>query len=303
MVARGDLGVEAGFDKVPLMQKQLVRDGAARGKPVIVATQMLESMISSPVPTRAEVSDVANAVLDGADALMLSGETAVGRYPLEAVERMAAVIEEIEASELYLLRPEPVRVDEYSFDNAIAAAAVRATRDLGLKVLAVFTESGHTASLVSAYRPRAVVLGMSRQQESLRRMALRWGVVPVCIDHWITDVHEGLGVVECSFCRGTGWAERSSIPPEIAPAVLNRQFHHVKALLRRVVGALSGFTVAQIGRLKPDKRRAVVARLMQLEWRIEDLAESSAIGIDEERIRLGVIAQKIHARLEMLKEH
>ena len=114
---------------------------------------------------------------------------------------------------------------------------------------------------------------------------------------------EGLGVVECSFCRGTGWAERSSIPPEIAPAVLNRQFHHVKALLRRVVGALSGFTVAQIGRLKPDKRRAVVARLMQLEWRIEDLAESSAIGIDEERIRLGVIAQKIHARLEMLKEH
>jgi pyruvate kinase len=196
MVARGDLGVEAGYERVPLMQKQLIRDAAARGKPVIVATQMLESMIGSPVPTRAEVSDVANAVLDGADALMLSGETAVGRYPVEAVRRMAAVIGEVEASELYRLQPEPIRIDEYSFDNAIAAAAVRATRDLGLKVLAVYTESGHTASLVSAYRPQACLLGLSRHEGSLRRMALRWGVVPVAIDHWITDVQEGLGLVE-----------------------------------------------------------------------------------------------------------
>jgi pyruvate kinase len=196
MVARGDLGVEAGYDKVPLMQKRLVRDAAVRAKPVIVATQMLESMISSPVPTRAEVSDVANAVLDGADALMLSGETAIGRYPVETVRRMSDVIAEVEASELYRLQPEPIRIDEYSFDNAVAAAAVRATRDLGLKVLAVYTESGHTASLVSAYRPQARVLGLSRHEESLRRMVLRWGVVPVAIDHWITDVREGLGVVE-----------------------------------------------------------------------------------------------------------
>ncbi len=196
MVARGDLGVEAGFDKVPLMQKQLIRDAATRGKPVIVATQMLESMISSPVPTRAEVSDVANAVLDGADALMLSGETAVGAYPVEAVRRMAAVIEEVESSELYQLQAEPVRVEEYSFDNAIARAAVKAARDLDLKALAVYTESGHTASLVSAYRPNTCILGMSRHERSLRRMALSWGVSPVRIDHWITDVQEGLGVVE-----------------------------------------------------------------------------------------------------------
>jgi len=196
MVARGDLGVEAGFDKVPLMQKRLIRDAAARGKPVIVATQMLESMISSPVPTRAEVSDVANAVLDGADALMLSGETAVGAYPVEAVRRMAAVIEEIESSDLYRLQPEPVLIEEYSFDNAIARAAVKAARDLGLKALAVYTESGHSASLVSAYRPDTPILGMSRHDRSLRRMALCWGVSPVRIGHWITDVQEGLGVVE-----------------------------------------------------------------------------------------------------------
>ncbi len=196
MVARGDLGVEAGFDKVPLMQKQLIRDGAARGKPVIVATQMLESMISSPVPTRAEVSDVANAVLDGADALMLSGETAVGAYPVESVRRMAAVIQEVESSELFRLQPEPVRIDEYSFDNAIARSAAKAARDLDLEALAVYTESGHTANLVSAYRPEAPILGMSRHDESLRRMALVWGVHPIRIDHWITNVQEGLAVVE-----------------------------------------------------------------------------------------------------------
>jgi len=196
MVARGDLGVEAGFDKVPLMQKQLIRDAAARGKPVIVATQMLESMISSPVPTRAEVSDVANAVLDGADALMLSGETAVGAYPVESVRRMAAVIQEVESSELFRLQPEPVRIDEYSFDNAIARSAAKAARDLDLEALAVYTESGHTANLVSAYRPEAPILGMSRHDQSLRRMALVWGVHPIPIDHWITDVQEGLAVVE-----------------------------------------------------------------------------------------------------------
>jgi len=202
MVARGDLGVEAGFDKVPLMQKHLIRVAAARGKPVIVATQMLESMIASPVPTRAEVSDVANAVLDGADALMLSGETAVGSYPVESVRRMAAVIEAVEESELYRLQPEPVRIEEDSFDNAIARAAAKATEDLGLKVLAVYTESGHSASLVSAYRPAASILGMSRNETSLRRMALMWGVSPVAIDHWITDVKEGLEVVEDAVTRG-----------------------------------------------------------------------------------------------------
>jgi pyruvate kinase len=178
------------------MQKRLIQDGATRGKPVIVATQMLESMISSPVPTRAEVSDVANAVLDGADALMLSGETAIGSYPVAAVRRMAAVIEEVESSEHYRLQPEPVRIEEYSFDNAIARSSVYAARDLGLKAIAVYTESGHSVRLVSAYRPEAPILGFSRQERSLRQMSLMWGAHPICIDHWITDVQEGLRLVE-----------------------------------------------------------------------------------------------------------
>jgi pyruvate kinase len=202
MVARGDLGVEAGFEKVPLMQKQLIAAAGARGKPVIVATQMLESMMSNPVPTRAEVSDVANAVLDGADALMLSGETAVGSYPVEAVGRMAAVIEEVEESELYRLKAQPLRVEEYSFSNAIARAAVTAASDLSLKAIAVYTESGHSASLVSAYRPPACILALSRHEQTLRRLALRWGVFPVQIDHWVSQIADGLEAVEKNLVEG-----------------------------------------------------------------------------------------------------
>jgi pyruvate kinase len=202
MVARGDLGVEAGFEKVPLMQKRLIKDAAARGKPVVVATQMLESMISSPVPTRAEVSDVANAVLDGADALMLSGETAVGEYPVAAVREMAKVIGEVEASELYRLRPEPLRLDEYSFSNAIARAAVAASRDLGLKAVAVYTESGHSASLVSAYRPNGCVLALSQNDQVLRRLALRWGVKPVRVDRWVSQIGDAIDDVEQNLLDG-----------------------------------------------------------------------------------------------------
>ncbi len=196
MVARGDLGVEVGVEKVPLIQKQLIRDAAAGGKPVIVATQMLESMISSATPTRAEVSDVANAVLDGADALMLSGETAVGKYPVEAVRKMAQVIEEVERSDLYRLRPEPLRLEEYSFSNAVARAAVNAARDLELAALVVYTESGHTAELVSAYRPPTPLLALTRHPAVLRRLALRWGVRAVGIERWSANVAEAVDQVE-----------------------------------------------------------------------------------------------------------
>ncbi len=184
------------------MQKQLIAAAGARGKPVIVATQMLESMMSNPVPTRAEVSDVANAVLDGADALMLSGETAVGSYPVEAVRRMASVIMEVEESELFRLKAQPLRVEEYSFSNAIARAAVTAARDLGLKAIAVYTESGHSASLVSAYRPPACILALSRHDQTLRRLALRWGVFPVQIDHWVSQIADGLEAVEKNLVEG-----------------------------------------------------------------------------------------------------
>ncbi len=187
MVARGDLGVEAGAEKVPLIQKRIIRDASLKGLPVIVATQMLDSMIRNPRPTRAEVSDVANAVLDGADALMLSGETASGAYPIRAIEEMAAVIAEVEGSELFHKNPVRPRIDEYSFSNAIARAAVEASNDLGLKALAVYSETGHSAALTSAARPRSAIVAFSRHPHVLRRLALRWGVIPVLAD-WVEGV-------------------------------------------------------------------------------------------------------------------
>ncbi|MBN1770322.1 MAG: pyruvate kinase [Deltaproteobacteria bacterium] len=187
MVARGDLGVEAGAEKVPLIQKRIIRMAAERGLPVIVATQMLDSMIHNPRPTRAEVSDVANAVLDGTDAVMLSGETASGKYPVEAVRTMASVIEEVEKSALFENAARPVRLKEYSFSNAIARAAVTAAEDLGLKAFAVYSETGHSAALVSACRPRAWIAAFSRHPGVLRRLALRWGVLPLHAD-WVEGV-------------------------------------------------------------------------------------------------------------------
>ncbi len=187
MVARGDLGIEAGAEKVPMLQKRIIQTCVSRGKPVIVATQMLDSMIHNPRPTRAEVSDVANAVLDGTDAVMLSGETASGKYPLETVKTMAAIIDEVESSKLFERMPHPLRIEEYSFSNAIARSMVTASEDLKLKALAIYTESGHTAALVSSCRPMASLIGLSRHETVLRRLALRWGITPVFAE-WVEGV-------------------------------------------------------------------------------------------------------------------
>jgi pyruvate kinase len=182
MVARGDLGVEAGAEKVPVIQKRLIREAAQRGLPVIVATQMLDSMITNPRPTRAEVSDVANAVLDGTDAVMLSGESASGAWPVESVRTMANILEEVEKSEFFERMPVPVRVEEYSFSNAIAGAAVAAARDMKLKAMVVYSESGHSAALTAACRPPCHIIAFSSRDRVLQRLALRWGVLPLKAD-------------------------------------------------------------------------------------------------------------------------
>jgi pyruvate kinase len=178
MIARGDLGVEMGPEKVPLIQKRAIQSTNRRGKVVITATQMLESMIENPRPTRAEASDVANAVLDGTDALMLSGETASGRYPLAAVRTMARIIEEIEGSADYRMNLEQPTLDLPVSTNAIANGAVVAARQMKLKVLACFSDSGGIARLVSEYRPEAKILGLTTNEATYRRLALYWGVQP-----------------------------------------------------------------------------------------------------------------------------
>lgn len=175
MVARGDLGVEMPLETVPLVQKQAIALAREHGKPVIVATQMLDSMITASRPTRAEVSDVANAVLDGADALMLSGETSVGEHPTTVVATMAAIIEHIEAKALDQL---PVLADSQSDGTAraVTKAAVEVARSTGSKYLVAFTETGLSASLVARHRPEVPVLAFTTSERVRNQLSLLWGV-------------------------------------------------------------------------------------------------------------------------------
>ena len=183
MVARGDLGVEMPVERVPGLQKTMTRKARALGKPVVVATQMLESMITSPVPTRAEVSDVANAVFEGADAVMLSAESASGQYPLEAVAMMNRIAETVEAEEVYpslLLaqRPPP----EATGADAIAEATRDVADVLGAKVICAWTSSGATGLRIARERPASSILALTPIVEVARRLALTWGVHPVVTD-------------------------------------------------------------------------------------------------------------------------
>ncbi|MFS8636759.1 MAG: pyruvate kinase [Gemmatimonadota bacterium] len=186
MVARGDLGVELPFEQVPMAQKKIIQLANMYGRPVITATQMLESMIEAPRPTRAEVSDVANAVFDGTDAVMLSGETAVGKYPVLAVEAMVRIAGEIERSRAFEDGPKydiPIfghlRAGATPTEHAIAAATVEAVRLLGAPAVVTLTRSGFTTRLVSSYRPPVPVIGVSDQVRTYRHLALCWGVIPV----------------------------------------------------------------------------------------------------------------------------
>ena len=181
MVARGDLGVEMGPEKVPLWQKRIIEETNKRGKIVITATQMLESMITHPRPTRAEASDVANAVLDATDALMLSGETASGVHPVEAVRTMARIIEEIEKSAYYKADLEIPDIQIAHSTNAIAHAAYTAAKVMKLRTIVSVSDSGGASRLISEYRPDANIVALTTDEVAYRRLALVWGVTPVLI--------------------------------------------------------------------------------------------------------------------------
>jgi pyruvate kinase len=178
MVARGDLGVELGPEKVPLLQKQAIAAANHKGKLVITATEMLESMVKSPRPSRAEASDVANAVLDGTDALMLSAETAVGDYPVEAVRTMATIAAEIERSAHYRARLDPISLALHVSTDAIARSAVVAAEEIGATAIACYTETGATARLLSEYRPARPIVALTNREDQFYRLALEWGVIP-----------------------------------------------------------------------------------------------------------------------------
>jgi len=184
MVARGDLGVEIRLERVPIVQKEIIRKCNQAGKPVIVATQMLESMVGATRPTRAEVSDVANAILDGADAVMLSGETAIGRYPVRTVKVMAKIITETEKVLPYelILHEKSEQVTDQT-DDAISYAACHMSQRLRVACIIAYTSSGSTALRVSKYRPKVPILAITPNSKIARRLVLSWGIEP----HLVTE--------------------------------------------------------------------------------------------------------------------
>jgi pyruvate kinase len=191
MVARGDLGVEMNPERVPVVQKMIIARAREARRPVITATQMLESMTQNPRPTRAEASDVANAIFDGSDAVMLSAETASGKYPVEAVSMMARIIEDAEANITDFPRPSSVQ-ERLKVAETVAELVCHASRELHMKLIAVFTHSGFTARLVSRYRPMVPIVAFTPEAETRRRMALIWGVIA----RGIADVKKVDGLAE-----------------------------------------------------------------------------------------------------------
>jgi pyruvate kinase len=197
MVARGDLGVELPLEEVPLVQKAIIRKARKRALPVITATQMLESMVGSPRPTRAEASDVANAILDGTDAVMLSAETAVGKYPVETVQVMARIAVQAETA-----MPDLAATSERAstFPEVISEAACRAAGELKARAIVAFTQSGSTARLLSKYRPAAPVFAFSPSEVVRRRLNLHWGVMPKTI-RAVQNTDELVGEIELLLLR------------------------------------------------------------------------------------------------------
>ncbi len=194
MVARGDLGVEMAAEKVPLIQKKIIQACNKAGKPVITATQMLESMIVNPRPTRAETSDVANAIIDGTDAVMLSGETASGAYPVEAVETMVRIARDVEQAG-FGSRSDASLVTTPSIAQAVGEAACRVSASLKAKAIAVFTQSGSTAALISRFRPQIPIVAFTNSQQIRRKLSLYWGVQTTSIEIMV-HMDQQIGVAE-----------------------------------------------------------------------------------------------------------
>jgi pyruvate kinase len=204
MVARGDLGVEIGPAEVPLIQKRILAAALERGKPAITATQMLESMIAQPEPTRAEASDVANAILDGTSAVMLSGETAVGRFPVESVETIDQIARAVEPSLAY--RHELASDEEYpTVGEAMSNAACDIAEALGATAVLVPTYSGRTASAVARHRPRRPIIAVTHKLHAAQQLALEWGIVPARIEECRDVEHLWAATLEAA--RATGIVE------------------------------------------------------------------------------------------------
>ena len=203
MVARGDLGVEIPASKVPILQKRMIQKGMEVGKPVITATQMLDSMMRNPRPTRAEVSDVANAVFDGSSCVMLSGETASGKYPVEALAAMVRIVADAEESIHYWRRFTKRQYSgERNINDSITHTCCKTAMDLEAKVIVVATHTGHSARKISRFRPPCPIVALTVQEKVRRQMALNWGVIPFLIGDVTSTDHLFATASEVSLREG-----------------------------------------------------------------------------------------------------
>jgi len=217
MVARGDLGVELPLERVPLIQKEVIEKSIKAGKPVVIATQILDSMTKRPVPTRAEVSDIANAILDGADALMVTGETAMGEFPEKVIEVLNRVIEETESAinyqDHYIARGKR----HLNTAQAISHAACSVAYDQNIKILITMTHSGSTARMVSRYRPAAQIIAMTPIEEICRQLSIVWGITPFVVKEYnssdeIQNVANGILLREEILNEGQKYVITGGVP-------------------------------------------------------------------------------------------
>jgi pyruvate kinase len=248
MVARGDLGVEIAIEEVPLVQKDIIRRCNLAGKPVVTATQMLESMIVNPRPTRAEASDVANAILDGTDAVMLSGETAAGHYPVQAVRTMDRIARRTEAALPFGEMMDRQRRNlSGTVTGAISHATVTSADDLGAAAIITITQSGYTAQMVSRYRPRAPVIAVTPQPEVRRRLALLWGVEALAVgprgtkgtDELIADAFDAV-LAAAMIGPGDLVVVSAGVPAGLPGSTNMVRVHTVGDILARGVGIGTG---------------------------------------------------------------
>lgn len=207
MVARGDMGVEVDFEKLPGIQKKFIKECCRAGKPVITATQMLESMTSNPAPTRAEITDVANAVFDGTSAVMLSGESAAGKYPVETVETMSRIVRQAEADaeEVNQYKFLEVESDEKDVSNAMGHAACTTARDIKASIIIAVTTSGYTAEMMSKYKPTTPIIAATPEVKTYHQQALTRGVYPV-LTKLSNNINELMGEA-CEGAKRMGFAE------------------------------------------------------------------------------------------------
>jgi len=224
MVARGDMGVEIAIEKVPIAQKRLIRTGYLAAKPVITATQMLESMIESPMPTRAEASDVANACFDSTSAVMLSGETAMGRYPVQVVETMGNIIREVEAAFDYMEyhRTMPPEVKAGDLAAIMSYNAVSVAYECNAAAILVLTETGHAARLISRLRPRMPIFAFTKAETVYHQLTMNWGVYPQLLEHPLSSL-DAIVSETINSCKTAGALKKGDRVVYVAGLPLDKQ--------------------------------------------------------------------------------